>query len=149
MNQAVVPIRYRGSQKEFTAHRSSSSMSSCNDINFSTATSMVTELDLSAAIDRLVIFWILSSESLTSCRSYTADKLTYFTCVFLVVGPFLLYQGQGYLCRSSSNIMVTFWNKNGPNKGTSVSRIQLVFWHFWTKENYIQYNLYLETAQGK
>ena len=44
-----------------------------------------------------------------------------FTRVFLIVGPFLRYQGQGHVSRSRSNIKVTF-KKNTVTGGISVSQ---------------------------
>ena len=38
-------------------------------------------------------------------------KLSYFTCVFRLVRPFLRYEGEGHLSRSKSNITVTVFKK--------------------------------------
>ena len=38
-------------------------------------------------------------------------KLSYFTCVFRLVRPFLQYQGEGHLSRSRSNITVTVFKE--------------------------------------
>ena len=42
-------------------------------------------------------------------------KKKFMSCVFLLIRPFLLYQDQNHLSRSSSNIKVTFKKKNNNN----------------------------------
>ena len=46
-------------------------------------------------------------------------ELSYFTFVFLVVRPFVWYQGEGHLFGSRSNIKVTYLKKIGHCRGHS------------------------------
>ena len=43
-----------------------------------------------------------------------SDRAFIFHIVFLVIRPFLWYQGEGHLLRSRSNIKVTLRKKSGP-----------------------------------
>ena len=58
---------------------------------------------------------------------WSVIQLSYFTCVFLGVRPFLWYQGQDHLPRSRSNIKVTLSAKNSCCCDIRVSQTHLVF----------------------